>query len=351
MSTIVQAQSQGAGNPHLMQPVTSHPPLVLAPGVRDDWNQIDFTKYIELHTALSRQQFSFKRERAAFVEERKLWEKERAIMKRRIADLEHDLDKIGATETARMAAPFSPSRPAGSADSHHVWEGSSPGLKPTRIFADRIEEHDLHLANPDEHRYFPPSLDDALSPRSRPVDRPVAVSVPIQMLDSSLDGITLKSTALPRAIVAKVSSPPYLNLAPQSAEPIPETKPRMQISLPDLGSPGENLTRHAGHTPKAIIGPDAEGSDSSPPDIDEDPALQGPLSLQNDDNKDNDFLRLLHQKLLDEARNILSRPSDLDMEENSDDESLGQPDPEPDLRFKMTTNFGTAFGSLQYNCP
>src|SRR5436189_247296 len=90
-SHMLQTQPQAAGNPHLMQPVTSHRP-VLASDARDNCIQTDFAQHIEhLRAAFSSQRFRFERDRAAFAEERKLWEKERAILKRRIADLEQDL--------------------------------------------------------------------------------------------------------------------------------------------------------------------------------------------------------------------------------------------------------------------
>jgi hypothetical protein len=82
------------------------------------------------------------------------------------------------------------------------------------------------------------------------------------------------------------------------------------------------------------------------PDLPEDPALQGPLGLINDEEHDNSFLSELDQKLLDQARRILSPASDSGKidEDEGDAELPTKGEHEPEIKFRKSTNFGTAFG-------
>ncbi|KAJ5573892.1 uncharacterized protein N7459_008319 [Penicillium hispanicum] len=361
------------------------------------------TSYIDQsRELLDNQRATFEAERRLFAQERRLWEKERSLLKTKIAELEALLKSQRSLLTnANASAPhlgkstFGTLPPLAPNDtglhSAQVWEGSSPGGRPTRVFRDEEIPDNTHLSPIIEGSASnPPSLDAALSPRSRPVDTSgatVSVPVPIEKLDSRLDGITLKSSALPPGVVARVITPPSPSPLETSPAPAPSAPARpdvehrnsLKLKLSDLGPPNENLVRDAGHTPMAIF--EADGSqrstkEASPleepqsqeeiplapaatkahqpiehaesyfPDLPDDPALKGPLGLTNDEEHDSSFLNELDQKLLDQAKRLLSSsgasvdPSESDPEVSS----RGAEEQEPEIKFKNSTNFGTAFG-------
>lgn len=282
----------------------------------------------------------------------------------------------------------------GDGQNKHSGQDSEAASKPTRVFLGTAEAdgHNLGVVSALEQGGgnggggSPFSLDAALSPRSAPADAPGAsVPVPIEKVDSTLDGITLKSTALPPDIVARVMTTPSPSLlqsdvspsAPPPRRPSGERRSSLKLKLSDLKTPARNLTRDAGHTPMAVIAdpdmgqasvgegtPDQapadtgsevksetaepqrprENSESYFPDApDDDPALTGPLSLLNEEEHDQDFLKELNQKLLDSARQLVNtEPKGQPKEADAEPPSQGEP--EPELKFKNTTNFGTAFG-------
>jgi hypothetical protein len=165
-----------------------------------------------------------------------------------------------------------------------------------------------------------------------------------------------------------------------------EHRNSFKLKLSELGPPDERLLRNAGHTPMEIIedvdsqrstkeGSPLEVADQSEeapiapvatnvnqpsenqisyfpdlPDQPDDPALKGPLGLINDEEHDKDFLNELDQKLLDQkllvqAKNILGS-SDASADPNESDPETEFPtgDREPGIKFRKSTNFGTAFG-------
>ncbi|PGH13935.1 hypothetical protein AJ79_03350 [Helicocarpus griseus UAMH5409] len=382
--TVDKSRFKGSG------PTTSLPS---SSGVSADNSNLYFFGYIEQsRLALQSLRVSFERERAAFAEERKLWEKERIIMKQRITELEQGQPNSARKEKAQMASDPSGQQARKARDIHHIWEGSSPTAQPTRVFSGESEgRNPQQTKQPDRYKDLgfgsPPSLDEALSPRSRPVDRSAAVGVPIELVDRSLDGITLKSTALPPDVLARASSSTPSSLTSPSTSQPPDPKPMkpkppLRIELSELEYPEENLIRDAGHTPMAFINRDTDTSnpdttsvstelgtltqesplapqqtlnpgisaDSYLPAVDEDPALEGPLGLQNDKNQDLEFLEVLDQKLLSEARKITQSGRGSDSTEqdsiNSEGEERGEPGAEPGIRFRHSTNFGSAFGTL-----
>jgi hypothetical protein len=369
--------------------------------------------YLEqARTLLHRQRASFENERALFAQERQLWEKERELLKLRISELEALL-KSKSTPNDDYSAPgtlagFSlnpfggPVSPNLSIERHRshgymsaqVWEGPSPTSRPTRVFHD-VEKIDgqNHLASITEQgAHLPltaPSLDAALSPKARAAELSACMSipVPIEKLDSKLDGITLKSSALPPDVVARVITPPSplpMDVSPGSSDrskTSSERKNSLKLKLSELGPPDVNLVKDAGHTPMVLIDADAdteqtsvngdvitrvqgkeeepfapratmvgqpaENSDSYFPDVPDDPALKGPLSLLNEEEHDSEFLQELDLKLLDQARRAIGRSSDPE----PDDEKVADADPTesvPELKFKNTTNFGTAFGASDF---
>lgn len=372
---------------------TSHPyhHLNHTLGTKGD-SSVSSVNYLnQAQSLLDRQRANFESERALFAEERQLWEQERMLLKSKIAELESLLGHQGATVAGSASPPgISAPRPSitfqnlptnWSESAHHgnsqVWEGSSPGSRPTRVFpeAEKLVDSQTSLSEQGA-TLSTPSLDAALSPRSHATDSTLGstVSVPIEKLDSKLDGITLKSTALPPEIFARVMTPP----SPLSRETSPsathkvENKPGFKLRLSELGPPERNLVRDAGHTPMAVIDRDmdtelpsptgdalreedepltpralrqpAENSDSYFADLPDDPALKGPLSLVNDEEHDHGFLKELDQKLLDEARQVLGSSGATEESKEIETDAANPGEQEPELKLKSTTNFGTAFG-------
>jgi len=380
---------------------TSIPKIPEINGFASDSSYIDQSREL-----LENQRANFETERELFAQERRLWEKERSLLRTKIAELE-SLLKCQRSQSTLSALPSKPVFGTPQYQGHHsplphsvqVWEGTSPGGRPTRVFRDEDVPDNTNLSPITEGSGIkPPSLDAALSPQTQiqaqVVDAngaTVSVPVPIEKLDSRLDGITLKSTALPPGVMARVITPPSpspLETSPASAPaPSAPARPEMEhrnslkLKLSDLGPPNENLVRDAGHTPMAIIEADGsqrttqetspmemppreeeaplapvatkmqqppENSESYFPDVPEDPALKGPLGLTNHKEHDNSFLNELDQKLLDQAKRILSTSSGSsdpnEIAPDTDVPSQGEQEPEPEIKFKNTTNFGTAFG-------
>jgi hypothetical protein len=353
----------------------------------------DFVAYAD-HSRwlLENQRAAFDRERAIFSEERKLWNAEREALNARIAELEsmrNDSDRkdnyVSSQDRFRpiiswqeSCSVFQPKQHC-SNNGYHVWQGPNPGSKPSRVFPDEKQRQAVHFPSADENGFGPPpSLDAALSPEFRAVDRSPAASVPIpiEKLDSNLDGITLKSTALPPDIVARVVTPPSprsLGCSPvfPEAQRPRENRSMLKLKLSDLGPPDENLTRDAGHTPMAILAVEIQASRQSPimsaaeeesplapvsalqpvessesyfPVVEDDPALKAPFFLPNQADKDDGFLSGLNERLLDEAWKALQWPS---ASQGDSDGNVSVPDQgeEPELKLKDAMNFGTAFGT------
>ncbi|CRG87225.1 hypothetical protein PISL3812_04242 [Talaromyces islandicus] len=378
----MRARSVAASNP-LLDPV--HRSSRAAKKSSDEYGA-----YIEQsRSLLENQRLSFERERLVFAQERKLWEIERAMLKSRIVELESA--GSGAFQTSFRNPDFGlkgdslsfglwqPNKVQNITQQHPVWEGPIPGSRrPTRVFPEETGKPDLYIHPTEANGFgFRSSLDAALSPQLfRPAE--ASVPVPIEKVDSQLDGITLKSTALPPDVVAKVMTPPT-SLSPTSSPPKTETesskqaadgKSPLRLELSDLGPPDDNLTRDAGHTPMAILGTETDISTRSPSDIadeegalapvvtkqpieisesyfpefDDDPALKGPLSLRNEAESDSSFLSVLDKKLLDEAKKAVSGPSGAEDAEES--KEAGE-EPDPELKLKASTNFGTVFGQVE----
>lgn len=375
----------------------------------------EYATYVDhSRSLLESQRLNFERERLIFAEERKLWEMERVLLRSRIAELEA---AAGGDNARSYMSQYSSNyifggdsvsaglwQPNGVATvngngvhhehHHHIWEGPIPGnQRPTRVFPDEDEmdrKSSLYIAPTEANGFgLRNSLDAALSPQSFGRTGEISMPVPIEKVDSQLDGITLKSTALPPEIVAKVMTPPT-SISPTSSPPKddPETskmasdeKSPFKLKLSELGPPDVNLIRDAGHTPMAILGTETFGTETEashqspvemnlgeaemdeevplepvvtkqpvengdsyfPAVVDEDPALKGPLTLENNEGSDSTFLLQLDQKLLDEAKKAISGPSATE-ETEIEDTASGENEREPELKLKASTNFGTAFG-------
>ncbi|KAB8075925.1 hypothetical protein BDV29DRAFT_98144 [Aspergillus leporis] len=350
--------------------------------------------YIEqAQSLLVRQRASIDNDRALFAEERSLWEKERELLKLRIAELESVIKSNGIETISTSLSngslskpwvmfnhPFGPRQPTSLSEQSfgaQVWEGSSPGSRPTRVFPEieRSDCHNRHLEQGGALSISATSLDAALSPRAHAADFALAsVPVPIEKLDSKLDGITLKSSALPPEVVARVMTPPSPSpqeTSPAISEKTLERRNSLKLRLSELGSLERRLTWDAGHTPMVVIDVDegteqpspseraleegeplapamprqpAEYSESYFPNLPDDPALKGPLSLLNDEDHDSGFLKELDQKLLDQAKQVIGYSRESEIQKEAEVEVASRGSQEPELKFKNTTNFGTAFG-------
>lgn len=354
----------------------------------------DITAYIDQSRGvMENQRLSFDRERASWNEERKLWDTERAMMQARIRELEFAINKSGIRQSVtdsnyHHSQPFSPdhvtsgsisnghdsrrSSSSGSRD-HPIWEGSSSGTVATRVFSNeemtKAEERLPSIAEDES------SPSKALSPMTNQGQRKASVGIPIEMIDSKLDGITIKSTALPPAFIAKVITPtspsPVISPSLRSNAPPPV---KLQI-LGEANLEDTNLTKHAGHTPmgprlavQGIVdtqsGVDtptqenpyapqpsvripSEKADTYFPAPDDDPELKGPLGLVSKPENDNHFLQELDQRLLSEAHKAVYTPSENSVSGEQDDDGRDD-DSEPKLKLKPSKNFGSSFGSS--NC-
>lgn len=206
--------------------------------------------------------------------ERRAWDIERTALKSRIAELEKKLNK-GRDPKKRRSSNDSSStsmhsfrldyQPFGTHGNQRpqraseptiaeppVWKGPESTPPVTRVFS---HEDDIsHLPSISEDDALP-SLSKEVSPTSGGQDRTENVSVPIEQVDNTLDGITLKSAALTSSFDTKITSPQFTS-PNRSPSPQPK-KPAdvFQLNVKTLLSPlDEKLKRHAGHTPMAFDG-------------------------------------------------------------------------------------------------
>lgn len=361
------------------------------------------------------QRLNFEREREIFENERKLWNAERAMLKAKIVDLEFNLNKTnggkrrfsndGSSASAQafrkglgQKLSFGGSRASrGSSETngpHPVWETPDMGATVTRVFPH--EDQQPHSKKSASITNGLPSI--AESAKEKPLTIH-SVPVPVTMLDSSLDGITLKSAGLESSFV-KVGSP-----SSTSPDHPPSPGPRLnkeerilRVRLDGLLSPTEvSLVRNAGHTPMEFGKPAASGETTSglesrkspeaeatipkshsdphprsvrPPSersdsyfstafttetcdaaltTNGDVELKAPLTMSNkpEENGADDFLNQLDARLIAESH--AQNGSGGDAEQNGivklDDEG---DDAMPRLKLKKSMNFGSAFGSK--NC-
>ena len=338
--------------------------------------------------ALERQRISFRHERTAFAEQRKLWGYEKGIMAARIAELERQVSMMSqdGTRTPR-SKELQQHMPKRRSQSAPVWEGSKPAAPPTRVFP---KENDYVVSRPSAqyNRESLSSFDRTLCP-SQYLQQVEPTGIPIELVDNTLDGITLKSTALPPALVAKLA--PRLKSAGTSPDRQSKVKngsdqpsqelnspqhPQFQnrvnndrsperpiTDLPVVNGDGAeceltaitslssdetsssqelgNLNDEVQLAPQHTLEKTKEADDHLP-QIDEDPALQGPLSLRNDPSLDREFLNELDLKLKKEAQRPRLGSKSSILSEIDDELEM-----DIELRFrKDTTNFGTAFGCL-----
>lgn len=218
--------------------------------------------------------------REAHDSERKAWDIERTALKARIVELEGILkrgrdpkrrssnDSYGTgQQSLRSQFPTlnvssngtsrgSVLSDSGNLTSQPVWKGPEFTPPVTRVFSNDDDQDINHLPSISEN--------EPLDPLAREISPVESVPVPIEQLDSSLDGITLKSSALTSSF-NKVTSPLFQSpLQSPTARPTNSTDGLLQVDLKGLLSPlDEKLKRHAGHTPMAFNGPLSTSSASS----------------------------------------------------------------------------------------
>jgi len=220
---------------------------------------VDITAYIEQCRNLNEQL------RQAHESERRTWSIERTALQARIADLEFTLNKSrdpkrrSSNESSATSAqpsrldfngvnrmssePFVPM-------TSPVWKGPESTPPATRVFS--YADDAGHLPRISEDEPLLPSLSREISPASVAPRMVENVPVPIEKVDHTLDGITLKSAALTSSFVTKITSPQF----GRSPALSPSARPKngfdglwhleMNGLLPPLD---EKLKRHAGHTP------------------------------------------------------------------------------------------------------
>jgi hypothetical protein len=401
-------------------------------------SSVDMEAYVQQSRAvLQTQRLNFERERKLFEEERKLfegerklWNAERALLKAKILDLEaavakskggkrkYGTDSVKSSSQSFRSSSFTSTGRSGMSSTSNtsppVWEGPEHMAPASRVFSepntfatnpfteDQIKHMNGHLPSISENGSFP-TLEREISPFSAPPERVMSIPIPIDKIDKSLDGITLKSTALAPSFVAKIVTPDVIT--PQRS-PSPNSKPAgaegLRVAMDELLSPlDEKLKLHAGHTPMAFetassTGPASTHSTEIPTPVqeqppapvptasrppprptehsdsyfspvakedqeqkrnddnkeereNEDPELKGPLTLsnKNEDGQSNDFLNTLDAKLMMEAKRYVKSPESTQSDDNDPQGASGGPqdDEGPRLRMRNSTNFGSAFGS------
>jgi hypothetical protein len=288
------------------------------------------------------------------------------------------------------------------------WRGPSEGI-PNRVFPPSSVRHSSYGAKPSLflHRSLPetsggsetdtswlPSIVEDGGKRRKSVgflnEAPTisaAAKTKHAMIDKNFDGISFKPGAFPMSVV-KTSTPQ--TPSPFHSTPSTNGPSGRDLAVPAPPSP-DPYTKDAGHTPLArrsfsgldgVLSPVSASSGrdtprverpplephpsvapSRPPNeraesyfpaitemaLDPDPSLTGPLGLINESEEDSQFLSELDQKLQEAAQ---IRPGTDEGQgagqEGFEQDSFDQPESEPRLRIKRSTNFGSAFGAK--NC-
>ena len=343
--------------------------------------------------------------------ERKTWDIERSALTARIAQLEQKLRRnkdpkrrsSNDSSSANLHSFRSQVLPSASngrtrqrfaseptISEKPVWIGPGVTLPVTRVFNHDDEAN--HMPSISEFEAMP-VLSQEISPTSCGAEN---VPIPIEQVDNTLDGITLRSAALTSSFDNAITSPA------RSPSPRPRQDEPLKVDFPSLLSPmDEKLKRHAGHTPMVLGGTLSSDATSTvltprqekpvepaptrgPPlrpsensnsyfssnslgdgdrkenyeeaqplrEPEDDPALKGPLMLGSNAKAPESatFLNALNAKLVEEQANQQRDAARLsgDNEEHngngSKTASSGAEDDMPKLRMKNSRNFGSAWG-------
>ncbi|KAI9852184.1 MAG: hypothetical protein M1824_002065 [Vezdaea acicularis] len=321
---------------------------------------------VQSRVLMERQRLLFEQERSLFNQERSLWETERKGLYDRVQELESALSRqmdtvmIQAQGNSFGLLPNDPTRSrqsSGTNSEDRFWEGSSSraGSVASRSFESHSSHSSPQKFSPPESRNQGPGID-------------------ISLVQKDLDGITLKPSAVPPAIVAQIRSPSPM----RSPSPSPSRGAKATNGGGNSLSPhNPMLTKHAGHTPNASVFSLEDSGQATPtqkaakhrasiaappPQLEPmanhdtdvqpsgEPELIAPLGLLNEEAHDSTFLSVLDSKLLEEAKKLtqcLSETSSVSEEAVHDttDAPSGQSEPEVQLKFKRSMNFGSVFGA------
>ncbi|KIW26992.1 uncharacterized protein PV07_06774 [Cladophialophora immunda] len=379
--------------------------------------EVDITAYMEQCRLWNTQL------RQSHESERKAWDIERTALKARIGELEQKLNKSRDPKRRSSNDSSAPSfhsfrsdfQPFGVNGKHRsrispeptiaeppVWKGPESTPPVTRVFAS--EDEVCHLPSISEDEAMP-ALSKEVSPTSGGQEN---IPIPIEQVDNTLDGITLKSAALTSSFDKEITSPQF---ASPALSPVPHTTKdeALRLDVNSLISPlDEKLKRHAGHTPMAFDGtlssdvassaltpkqeePAAPAPTTRPPlrpsehsdsyfsfssapeekekekqvieeepeqepihETHHDPALKGPLMLDPNAKTVESvaFLNILDGKLIEEkehqdkVESSLSGNNDEQKASEQQGESSANDDDMPRLRMRNSINFGSAWGRI-----
>ena len=290
---------------------------------------------------LENQQRSFESERAAFGEERKLWKKERAMMQQRIRELEQQIgmpaDQGWVSLPPRSAV--------------HDLSGSAPN--PTALSAFDSQHSGTKPASFDCSSFLNPQglgnrTQEQVKLADHAVDKVTSDASGLRIGDADKNClVSPKGTSIVQPITIHDASERHSQPLSSSDPENGDSGNDNLMPASDSGSASSNQTPVNALCTEAPLAPHHtrttfETEYSNSPPLDEDPALQGPLTLQNDKALDDDFLQTLDQKLSDEAQQATSNGSGAASEEYVD----GDYEPIPGVRFKKTAmNFGTRYGT------
>ncbi|KIW96933.1 uncharacterized protein Z519_02324 [Cladophialophora bantiana CBS 173.52] len=379
--------------------------------------EVDITAYMEQCRLWNTQL------RQSHESERKAWAIERTALKARIGELEQKLNKSrdpkrrssNDSTTTSLRSFKSDFQPFGVNGKHRprispeatiteppVWKGPESTPPVTRVFASDDEVCHLPSISEDEAM---PALSKEVSPTSGGQEN---IPIPIEKVDNTLDGITLKSAALTSSFDKEITSPQFASPA-LSPVPQPNKEEPLRVDVSTLISPlDEKLKRHAGHTPMAFDGTlssdvasnaltpkqenplapaptqrpplrPSENSDSyfslsSAPeekgqgpqeteeepepvhDTNHDPPLKGPLMLDPNAKtvESVEFLNILDGRLIEEKEQQDRAESNLSGGRSEEQkagcqqqgESSANDDDMPRLRMRNSVNFGSAWGRI-----
>ncbi|KAL8938499.1 MAG: hypothetical protein Q9216_003859 [Gyalolechia sp. 2 TL-2023] len=325
-------------------------------------------------------------QRKAFDSERAMWDIERADLMETIAALQTSLRQYQPSrfDSSRLGSypGASGGRQATSSSGNEIWRGT--GGKSAAQSTRYLPGSDTHHAFPSTAENLPPgrSLSENIT-RSALVHRPSSLGPDAQ---KHFDGITFKSppTTIQGGLGSRASA---TSTHPLSSSHSSSRESPRGLKLPSVEEEPDNLTRHAGHTPLARTVPGLDGTTSAidsdlptplhteqerPPieprasiakipsersdsyfpepadEFDQDPELQGQLSLKNNASDDSRFLSELNSKLAQAAESSTSASSHQATKPKEsfahEDEIFDQPEPEPRLRIKRSLNFGSQLG-------
>ncbi|MCJ1226607.1 hypothetical protein MMC12_003260 [Toensbergia leucococca] len=397
-------QPRYQGRLPLQQSVSSASQIPVSPTKGSLSPQFASARYVQQCRALMEHQ------RQVFDEERALWHTERQELQEKLTQVEAMLRQCQANSGNGIMSPYDAAEAVPGGRSAYVnidyskhatistgdefWRGAGgkSGAQPTRTFSDSSTQS-IKL----EERRLPSIAEDDVTHGSRAPrncsNKSNGVrksSLQAVTFDKNLDGINFKPNGLPPAIVQSVmteSPSSHRSESPAHASP-------GFIALPSssLQASEDPYIKDAGHTPLIRRGSGHQDGSSSvtpseshtptkpekerPPlephsstvkipseraksyfpqsvdDINEDPGLKGPLSLNNSKAEDKGFLNELDSKLLQAVRASTQELPDISESNNADKDSLEEgkgpdPEPEPKLRIKRSMNFGSAFGAAR----